>query len=230
MPFVSREGKLLLRVAVFQSVSSTIVAPSYVRLESEWASNNTCYEFLLKILREHQHDALASRLPECVIVFRCVSNVGVPNALGSKRSKAVDEVICTTFLYDNLAETLDFIDSNDLVFHLTLPLPPERPAQLVDARDRLMRASASTSMRPPRKNHQRMTGEHNLYNAILDYLAAEGVGWSSFNLPSGKEFLDHVSKAFWVLTPKVRDPVTSCVRLFNTRDGTYISTLTHCVG
>ena len=187
-----------------RSGARVLVPPTFTRLTIDEVKSNTCLQLLERILREHDHVALADQLqmPECDIVMKCTRAVGVLNTLGTKRSRAVEEVVATTFLPDLLSDAFKHI--SDELLYIVTPPPPPQPRR-VDATVLLMRAASSKTLhRPDKKSFKRMTGEHNLYNAILEYLEQEGVGWSHDQLESGKEFLDHVSKAFWVLTPKVQ--------------------------
>ena len=65
-----------------------------------------------------------------------------------------------------------------------------------------MRAASGLSL-PKRKAFSRMTGQYKLYNTIRDDFESKGMGWSVLHLPSGEEFLENVTQAFWALTPKV---------------------------
>jgi hypothetical protein len=157
---------------------------------------------LERLLREHLHTDLADILSTCGVEMRCSCSIGVTNSFtGSKRTKSIEDKVCTTFLQDNLLETLRFIDTNEVSFILSLP-PRLGPPVVVSATQRLMQAATRADL-PLRVSHRRMHGDHHLYNCIVDYLRDEGVGWTPVHMPSGKEFLDHVTRAFWVLTHKV---------------------------
>ena len=209
------QDRVLLTISV-STVTKTLVPASYERFERSWVLGHTCMDLLELLLRRHHHSELANSLTstDVVIQMKCARSIGVLNSsLGTKRARHLEEMICTTFLHDNLLETLQTVDSDELFFYLEVPQRPEpnRDVHVVDATQRLLQAatSAARPALPPRLSHRRMNGDHHVYNAILDYLGDEGVGWSERDLPSGKQFLDHVSKAFWVLTPKAR----KCSRL-----------------
>ena len=193
--------RVLLTVSV-RNAAKYLVPVTFIRLPSEWVKSNACLALLARLLREHGEATLADRLSDCEIVLKCTRSVGVHNSFTSKRARGNEEIIATTFLPDSVAETLLATGSDEL--HFAVSPPPEPVRETRDATELLMRAASSRNLAlPPRKSFSRMTGEHNLYSAVVDYLEQQGMGWTVTQLPSGKLFLDHVTKAFWVLTPKV---------------------------
>jgi hypothetical protein len=97
-------------------------------------------------------------------------------------------MIVTTFYMDLLGDALPEIESDDeLMFNISLP-EPARPTPGIDATTLLMRQALSTSILPPRKRIAKMTGEHNLYNEILNYVEGNGLGWTPQHIDSGKVF------------------------------------------
>lgn len=195
------DNRVLLSVSV-RTATKVLVPPSFERLDSNWVASHTCIQLLEKLLREHRNHELVDTLQSCCIDMVCTRAVGVLNTFnGSKRARGIEEKFCTTFLHDNLETTLQIIDSDELAFVITPP-PEPQPRPVVDATERLMRAARRVQLPPPLA-HRRMNGDHHLYNCILDYLRDEGVGWTDSQMSSGQEFLDHVSRACWMLTPKV---------------------------
>ena len=95
------------------------------------------------------------------------------------------------------------MESDELLFIVSTP-SPIRHVTIVYAIDMLMRQATFTTLLPPRKTFiTHMTSEHDLYNAILDYMAEKGLGWAMEHLSSSSEFLKHSTIAFWALTEKV---------------------------
>jgi hypothetical protein len=104
-------------------------------------------------------------------------------------------MVATTFFMDILEDALKKMESDELLFGVSIP-SPTRPAPIVNATDMLMRQATSTTLLPPRKAFTRMIGEHDLYNAILDYVAEHGLGWAMEHLSSSSKFLKHITSAF----------------------------------
>ena len=201
MASTSRDSHILT-ISV-RSGTNPLVPSTFIRLEHAWMISHTCFELLQRVLREHDHANLVDRLGECEVTLRCSRAIGVMNSLGNKRARAVEEVVATTFLADNLADTLQLINSDELSYIVVQP-PPARPTAMVDGTVLLMRAAVARNHRPPSKSLSRMRGDHIVYNSILSYLEGQGVGWTTCHLASGKEWLEHIASAFWSLTPKVR--------------------------
>jgi hypothetical protein len=99
---------------------------------------------------------------------------------------------------DLLGDTLKEIESVELLFNVSTPSPTRSAHVVINATQILMRQATSTTLLPPR-----MTGEHDLYNAILDFVASKGLGWQMEQLDSAAEFLKHITAAFWALNEKV---------------------------
>ena len=154
-----------LKVSVHNAVK-TLVPTMFVRLETAWVNRNTCAQFLERILRENGHETIANQLDDCQVVFKCFRMVGIHNAFGNKRARVGEEMIATTFYKNLLGNTLPpEIDSDELMFNITLPAP-DRPPPILDATTLLMRQALSTSLLPPRKRFTIITGDQHLYNAI----------------------------------------------------------------
>lgn len=177
------------------------VPQTITKLDSVWASENTCLQWLERILREHDQSELADKLPECHIVLKCRRPSLGTAPSGFKRARSSEVVVATVFLEDKLADALAATESEDLLFFVTPPAPA-RPALVRDATAQLMRASTGLRL-PDRKDFKRMTGQHELYNSVIDYLERDGLGWGAPELPQGRTFVEHVCNCFWVLTPKV---------------------------
>ena len=209
-------GRTLLQVSV-NNGARELVPHSYIRLESVWVEQNTCLQLLDKLLREHEHAQLADKLSECIVTLKCRRAAHGNAPCGFKRPRSTEVIVATLFLADNLADTLTTTESDELYFYVTLPTPAA-PAPVVDATRLLMRASTSCRL-PARKAFKRMHGEHELFNSIVDYLESEGVGWGISDLPLGTEFVEHVTRCFWSLTPKVWQvlPRSVCFLFFLTR-------------
>lgn len=153
------------------------------------------------MLREQQQSKLADQLAQCEIVFKCARSIGVQNPFASKRARAVEEIQANTFLDTTLVEAFRYLQSDELSFCV---IPPAQPRVVRDATAMLMRASSTATLHlPKQKQILRMTGEHRLFNAILGYIQEQGLGWSLNDLPSGEQFISHVTKAFWAIGPKV---------------------------
>ena len=193
-------GGVLLTVSV-NNGARELVPQSYIRLQSDWVGENTCLQLLEKLLREHEQAALADKLPECTVTLKCRRAAHGNAPCGFKRPRSTEIIVATLFLAENLADTLSTTESDDLMFFVSPPAPAA-PAPVVDATRVLMRSSTELKL-PERKAFKRMTGEHDLFNSVIDYLDSEGVGWASSDLPSGTTFVEHVTKCFWSLTPKV---------------------------
>ena len=140
-------------------------------------------------MRENGHAEIADQLDKCqVIVFKCFRTTWIHNVFGNKRTRFGEEMIVTTFYMDLLGDALPEIESDDeLMFNISLP-EPARPTPGIDATTLLMRQALSTSILPPRKRIAKMTGEHNLYNEILNYVEGNGLGWTPQHIDSGKVF------------------------------------------
>jgi hypothetical protein len=197
MPFGSH---VLLAVSV-NNAAKALVPTTFIRLTREWVIGNTCMQLLERLLRENGHASIADQLGVSEVQMSCARSIGVQAPLANKRSRQQDIIVATTFLEDILGEALDVMQSDELSFAITTPLPNRLTH--VDATATLLRAASSNLHLPPRKNFSRMTGVDELYNAVLDYLGTQGVGWTHDQLPTGKLFVDHICKAFFVLTPKV---------------------------
>lgn len=198
------DDNLILTVSVSTHTHKPIVPLTFIRLDDNWVRAHTCRELLERVLDENGQSSMRRELDSMeAIVMKCFRSIGVQNSLASKRHRHQEEVNATTFFMDTLSSTLRIIESDEISFEITPP-PPAQLRPVEDATTRLMRAAACRVRLPPRKAFSRMRGDQNLYNAILGYLEEEGVGWSNVTLPSGTEFLEHVTKAFWVIGPKVR--------------------------
>jgi len=97
-------------------------------------------------------------------------------------------MVATTFYMDLLGDTLKEIESDELLFNVTTPSPTRHAHVVMNATQILMRQTTSTTLLPPRKQFSRMTSEHDLYNAILDYVAGNGLGWQMKQLDYAAEF------------------------------------------
>jgi len=190
-----------LKVSI-HSAARTLVPLTFVRLEHAWIHENTCAQLLERLLRENGLDKIADQLDKCDIVMKCFRTIGVQNAFSCKRTRVSDEMVATTFYMDLLADALQEMESDELLFNISFP-SPTRPVPIVNATQMLMRQATSTTLLPPRKAFTRMTGEHDLYNAILDYVAEQGLGWAMEHLSLASEFLKHITAAFWALNEKV---------------------------
>ncbi len=91
--------------------------------------------------------------------------------------------MATTFYMDVLGDALKDMESDELLFNVSTPYPT-RPLPIVNATNLLMRQATSSTLLPSRKTFTRMTGEHDMYNAILDYVADQGLGWAMEHLSS----------------------------------------------
>ena len=191
-----------LKASVHNAIKM-LVPTTFIRLEPAWVNSNTCAQLLERMLRENGHEAIADQLDNCQVVFQCFRTIGVQNEFGSKRSRTTEEMIATTFYMDLLGDTLPEIESDELLFNITTP-SPARPAPAIYATALLMRQSLSTTLLPPKKQFPNITGDQNLYNAILNYVEGQGIGWTPHHLDSSKEFLKHITSAFWSLKEKVR--------------------------
>jgi len=190
-----------LKVSV-HCAARTLVPTTFVRLEPVWVNQNTCAQLLERMLRENGHGLTADKLDECEVVLKCYRIIGVHNSFSSKRSRVAEEIIATTFYKDLLGDALREIDSDELLFNISLPAPA-RPTTVVDATAILMRRSRSATNFPSRKVFPNLTGDQNMYNEILTYLEGQGLGWVPEHLPSATEFLKHLTAAFWSLNEKV---------------------------
>ena len=94
------------------------------------------------------------------------------------------------------------MESDELLFIVSTP-SPTRHVPIVNATAILTRQVTLTTLLPPRKTFIRMTSEHDLYNAILDYVAEKGLGWAMEHLSSTSEFFKYITSAFWALDEKV---------------------------
>jgi hypothetical protein len=136
------------------------------RLETTWVNQNTRVQFWERILRENDHETIANQLDDYMVVFKCFRMIEFHNAFGNKRARVGEEMIATTFYKNLLGNTLPLeIDSDELMFNITLPAP-DRPPPILDATTLLMRQALSTSLLPPRKRFTIITGDQHLYNAI----------------------------------------------------------------
>ena len=88
---------------------------------------------------------------------------------GNKRTRFGEEMIATTVYMDILGNALPEIESDELMFNISLP-ESARPTPGIDATSLLMRQALSTSLLPPRKRFAKITSDHNLYNEILNYV------------------------------------------------------------
>ena len=191
---------MLLTVSV-NNGARELVPQSFIRLESQWVGENTCLQLLEKLLREHEQAALADKLSECTVTLKC-RRASCGNApCGFKRPRSTEIIVATLFLAENLADTLSTTESEELLFFVSPPAPAA-PAPVVDATRLLMRSATDLKL-PERRAFKRMNGDDELYNSIVDYLASEGVGWVGQDLPLGTKSVEHVTKCFWAMTPKV---------------------------
>ena len=74
-----------------------------------------------------------------------------------------------------LGDALKEMESDELLFIVSTS-SPTRLVPIVNATDMPMRQATSTILLPPRETFIRMTGEDDLYIAILDYAAEKGLG------------------------------------------------------
>ena len=151
-----------LKVSV-HNAAKTLVPITFVRLETAWVNQNTCAQLLERILRENGHVEIADQLDKCHVVFKCFRTTRIHNVFGNKRTRVGEEMIATTYYMDLLGDTLPEIESDELMFNISLS-EPVRPAPVIEATSLLMRQALSTFLLPPRKRFAKMTGEHNLYN------------------------------------------------------------------
>jgi len=134
-------------------------------------NNNVQHDQLLeRMLRENGHGIIADKLDECEVVIKCYRIIGVQNSFSSKRPRVTEEIIATTYYKDLLGDDLHEIDSDGLLFNISLPAPA-RPATVSDATAILMRrARSATNFPSRRKVFPNLTGGQHLYNKILTYL------------------------------------------------------------
>ena len=151
----------LLTVSV-QNGPRDLVPQTFARVDSVWAAENTCMQWLEKLLREHDQCELAAKLPECNVGMKCRRPSHGTAPVGFKRPRPTEMVVASLFLNDSLADTLAATESDELFFLVT---PPARQAPVRDATTLIMRASTSRRL-PDRKSFKRMTGEHELYNTV----------------------------------------------------------------
>ncbi len=87
------------------------------------------------------------------------------NSFSIKRYGVTEEIISTTFYTDLLGDALQEIESDELLFDISLHAPA-RPATASDATAILMRRARSATNFPSRKVSLNLTGDQNLYNDI----------------------------------------------------------------
>jgi hypothetical protein len=102
-----------------------------------------------------------------------------------------------------IGDTFPQIESDELLFNIALP-ELARPTPVINATSMLMRQALSMSLFPLRKRFMKMTGEHNLYNWILNYVEENGLGWTPQHIDYEKEFLSHSTATFWSTNDKAR--------------------------
>ena len=111
-------------------------------------------------------------------------------------------MVATTFYMDILGDALKEMDLDELLFVVSTP-SPTHPVPIVNATDMLMRQVTFKTLLPPRKAFTRITSEHDMYNAILDYVAEHRLGCAMEHLRSTSKLLKHIISAFWALNEKV---------------------------
>ena len=126
------------------------------------------------------------------------------NAFGSKRSRATEKHIVTIFYKDLLGDTLLGIGSDEFLSSITT-LPLARQAPVVGATALFMWQGISmTTLIPNRKQVPNMTGDQNMFNAILNCEEGQGLRWTSQRLDYAKKLIKHIAFAFWPLNYKMR--------------------------
>jgi hypothetical protein len=163
--------------------AKTLVPLTFVRLEHAWVNESTCAHLLEHLLRENGLEKIADQLDKRDAVFKRFGTIGVQIDFANKRTRVSAEMVATTFYMDILEDALKEMESDVLLFVVSTP-SPTRHVSIVNATDMLMRQVTSMNLLPPRKVFTRLTGEHGMYNAILDYVAEHSLGWAMEHLSS----------------------------------------------
>jgi hypothetical protein len=177
--------------------------------EETWLAANTCLELLLQVLVRQLYRPIARVTAEQVKMLCSKQEVVTKSGLAARLEKEVS----------NATGCIDM-----LVLSVITTRPTASPTRsIINPFDRMLKIQTVYISLPPRLNYVRMYANHDGYNALIDFLEENKLGWTTHTASTfGKRFVEGISKAFFECNP-------STWKTLNDRHNTGSSRIVNCV-
>jgi hypothetical protein len=168
--------------------------------EETWLAANTCRELLLQVLVQQLDRPTAVVTAEQVKMFCSKHEVVTESGLAARLEKEVANATgCIDIPLLSVITTL-----STLAFTCKITTrPTAAPTRLIiNPFDRMLKIQTAYISLPPCLNHVRMYANHDGYNALIDFMEENKLGWTGDNASTiGKRFVEGISKAFFECSP-----------------------------
>jgi hypothetical protein len=171
-----------------------------IPFEEAWLASNTCREMLHTVLVHHLDRPTALVTAEHVKMFCAKQEVVTESGLAARVEKEIANA--TACIDMHALSVIKAFSTLCFTFKITSRPTATATREVINPFDRMRLIQVEYLSLPPRLQHERMYANHDGYNALIDFLEENKLGWTPASVHSvGKRFVEGMSKAFFECNP-----------------------------